>query len=160
MNKIPFYLYHNSYLGMQHIFVPFHRKKATAAPPDENHEESNHSSILSDSELSDNDNVVKDGVSMQHQDEPRLFDDIKPGMWVIVIHEEEKFLAKVQHKSTNAATQLMNVLCLEKPLGINTRQSFEKSSFDVELVYRTEIRPYQTQIDENGKKMRKWLWKY
>ena len=34
---------------------------------------------------------------MQHQDELMLFDDIKPGMWVIVIYEE-KFLVKVQHK--------------------------------------------------------------
>ena len=40
---------------------------------------------------------------MQYQDEPMLFDDIKPGMWVIVIYKE-KFLAKVQHKSTNAPT--------------------------------------------------------
>ena len=106
---------------------------------------------MSDSELSDNDDVVKDGVSMQHQDEPMLFHDIKPGMWVIVIYEES-FLAKVQHKSTDAPTQLINVLCLEKPLGINTPKSFEKSSFDVEKVYRSEIRPYQTQIDENGKR--------
>ena len=107
---------------------------------------------MSDSELSDNDDVVKDGVSMQHQDEPMLFHDIKPGMWVIVIYEEENFLAKVQHKSTDAPTQLINVLCLEKPLGINTPKSFKKSSFDVEKVYRSEIRPYQTQIDENGKR--------
>ena len=40
---------------------------------------------------------------MQHQDEPMLFDDIKPGMWVIVI-SEEKCLAKVKHKSTDAPT--------------------------------------------------------
>ena len=60
----------------------------------------NDSSILSDSELSDNDNVVKNGVSMQHQDKPMPFDDIKPGMWVIVIYEE-KFLAKVQKCSTS-----------------------------------------------------------
>ena len=53
--------------------------------------------------------MVKDGVSMQHQDEPMLFDDIKPGMWVIVI-SEEKFLAKVKHKSTDAPTQLIKVL--------------------------------------------------
>ena len=119
----------------------------------------NDSSILSDSELSDNDNVVKNGVSMQHQDKPMPFDDIKPGMWVIVIYEE-KFLAKVQHKSTDVPTQLINVLCLEKPLGINTPQSFKKSSFDVEKVHRTEIGPYQTQIDKNGKKTHKWLWKY
>ena len=70
---------------------------------------------------------------MQYQDEPMLFDDIKPGMWVIVIYKE-KFLAKVQHKSTNAPTQLINVLCSEKPLAINTPQSFEKSSFDAEKV--------------------------
>ena len=67
-------------------------------------------------------------------------------------YEEETFLAKVQHKSIDAPTQLINALCLEKPLRINTPQSFEKSSFDVEKVYRTEIRPYQTQIYENGKK--------
>ena len=89
---------------------------------------------------------------MQHQDEPMLFDDIKPGVWVIVIYEEEQFLVKVQHKSTDAPTHLINVLCLEKPLGINTPKSFEKSSFDAEKVYRTEIRPYQTQIDKNGKR--------
>ena len=75
---------------------------------------------MSDSELSDNDNVVQDGVSMQHQGEPVLFDDIKPGMWVIVIYEEEKFQAKVQHKSTDTPTQLIIVLCFEKALGINT----------------------------------------
>ena len=124
MNKIdnilPFYFWHNSYLDIQHIFVPFYRKKATAAPPDESDEESNDSSILLDSELSDNDNLVKDSVSILHQDEPMLFVDIKPGMWVIVIHEEEKYLAKVQYRSTDAPTQLLNVLCLEKPLEINT----------------------------------------
>ena len=92
---------------------------------------------------------------MQHQEKPMLFDDIKPGMWVIVIYEEEKFLAKVQHESTDAPTQLFNVLCLEKALTINTPQSFEKSSFDAEKVYRIEIRPYQTQIDDNGKKRHK-----
>ena len=46
-----------------------------------------------------------------------LFDDNKPGMWIIVNYEEEKFLAKVQHKSTGNTTQLVNVLCLKKPLG-------------------------------------------
>ena len=97
---------------------------------------------------------------MQHQDEPLLFDDIKPGIWVTVIYEEKNCLANVQHKSTDAPTQLINVPCLEKPLGINTFQNFKKSHFDVEKVHRTEIRPYQTQIDENEKKARKWLWKY
>ena len=156
-NNLPFYFWHNSYLEIEHIFVPFQRKKAAAAPPDESDEESNDSSILSGSESSDSDNMVKDGVPMQHQDEPMLFDDIKLGMWVIVIYEEEKFLAKVHCKSTDAPTKLINVLCLEKPLRINTPQSFTKSSFDVEKVCRTEIIPYQTQFDENGKKTRKWL---
>ena len=67
-----------------------------------------------------------------------LFDDIKAGMWVSVIYEE-KFLAKLQHKSIDSPTQLINVLCLEKTLGINTPQRFKKSSFHVEKVYRTEI---------------------
>ena len=80
-----------------------------------------------------------------------LFDDIKAGMWVSVIYEE-KFLTKLQHKSIDAPTQLINVLCLEKALGINTPQRFKKSSFHVEKVYRTEIRPYQREIDENGKR--------
>ena len=80
-----------------------------------------------------------------------LFDDIKPRMWFTVIYEEEKFLAKVQHKSTDAPSQVINVLFLGKPLGINTPQSFEKSSFDVEKVYRTEIRPYKK---KNKKKNR------
>ena len=126
---------------MRYSIFLFHftEKKATAAPPDESDTESNDSSILSDSELSDNYNVVED-VSMQHQDELMLFDDIKPGMWAIVIYEE-KFLAKVQHKSTDGPTQPFNVLCLKKTLGINTPQSFEKSSVDPEKVYRTEIRP-------------------
>ena len=95
-NNLPFYFWHNSYHEIQHIFVPFHRKKAAAAPPDESDEESNDSSILTGSGSSDSDNMVKNGVSMQHHDEPMLFDDIKPGVWVIVIYEEEKFLAKVQ----------------------------------------------------------------
>ena len=66
-NILPFYFWHSSYLEIKHIFVPFHNKNATAAPPDESDEELNDSSILSDSELSDNDNVLKDGISMQHQ---------------------------------------------------------------------------------------------
>ena len=45
----------------------------------------------------------------------------------------------LQHKSIDAPTQLINVLCLEKTLGINTPQRFKKSSFHVEKVYRTEI---------------------
>ena len=53
-------------------------------------------------------------------------------MWVIVIYEEKKKSALVQHKSTDAPTQLINLLCLEKHLGINTHQSFKKSSFDAE----------------------------
>ena len=66
-NILPFYFWHSSYLEIQHIFVSFHNKKAIAAPSDESDEELNDSSILSDSELSDNDNVLKDGISMQHQ---------------------------------------------------------------------------------------------
>ena len=61
-NILPFYFWHDSYLEIQHIFVPFNRKKATAVPPDESDEESNDSSTLSDSELSDNDSVAKDGI--------------------------------------------------------------------------------------------------
>ena len=56
--------------------------------------------------------MVEGGVSMQHQEKPMLFDDIKPGMWVIVIYEEEKFLAKVQHESTDAPTQLTHLKAL------------------------------------------------
>ena len=43
-----------------------------------------------------------------------------------------------------------------KALRNNTPESFEKSSSDVVKVHRTEIRQYQTQIDENGKKTQKW----
>ena len=38
-NILPFYFWHDSYLEIQHIFVPFNRKKATAVPPDESDEE-------------------------------------------------------------------------------------------------------------------------
>ena len=88
----------------------------------------NDSSILSESELNNNDNVVEDGVSTQCQDEPLLFDDIKPGMWVIVIYEEEKFLAKVQHKSTDAPTQLINVPCLGHLRALRSQVLMQKKS--------------------------------
>ena len=54
-----------------------------------------------------------------------------------------------------------NVLGLEKPFGINVPQNFKKG----EGVYydnfiKTDIKPEQTQFDEDGKKRRKWFWKY
>ena len=41
--------------------------------------------------------------------------DVKEGMWVVVVYEEERFIGKVQHKKAGE----VNVRRLEKPLGIN-----------------------------------------
>ena len=45
------------------------------------------------------------------------------------------------------------VRCLEKPVGIATPQCYEKGDPIVyHIVYETGKTPYQTQVDENGKK--------
>ena len=83
--------------------------------------------------------------------------DVKEGMWVVVNYEEEKFLGKVQSKAKTTIT----VLCLEKPLGIREPQSFESGDgFDYDFVYATDLKPYLTQMNKDGKKGRKWLWVY
>ena len=67
--------------------------------------------------------------------------DIKAGMWVVVVYEEERFIRKVQHKMAGE----VNVRCLEKPLGINLPQLFEPGEgIYYAKVYRTDIRPSQT----------------
>ena len=83
--------------------------------------------------------------------------DVKAGMWVVVVYEEERFIGKVQHKKAGE----VNVRCLEKPLGINLPQLFEPGErIYYAKMYRTDIRPSQTQTDEDGKQKRKWFWVY
>ena len=85
------------------------------------------------------------------------YDDVQPGIWVVVVYEEEKFIGKVQHKKGGE----VNVRCLEKPLGINTPQIFEPGEgIYYEKVYKTDIIPTQTQTDVDGKQKRKWFWVY
>ena len=90
-------------------------------------------------------------------EKPMIFNDVEAGMWVIVVYEGEKFLGKVQDKKVGQ----FNVLCLEKQSGINIPQNFEKGEgVYYDNVCKTDIKPEQTQVDEDGKKTRKWFWKY
>lgn len=65
-------------------------------------------------------------------------------------------MGKVQHKKEGK----IYVLCLEKPFGINVPQTFENDGVYYDEVYKTDVNPRQTQIDEDGKKTRKWFWVY
>ena len=79
-------------------------------------------------------------------------------MWVIVIYEDEKFLRKVLKKVDG----LCCVRCLTKPFGIRTPQDLEREDDAVFYsdIYKTDVKPVLSQIDENGKKGRKWTWNY
>ena len=90
-------------------------------------------------------------------DEPMHYDDVFPGMWVVVIYEGERFLGNVQHKKKGE----FNVLCLEKPYGIGEPQSYESGiPIYYDKVYHTNIVPTTTQTDSSGRKQRKWLFTY
>ena len=96
------------------------------------------------------------GMKSDKGETPMKFDDVEAGMWVIVVYEGEKFLGNVQDKKASQ----FNVLCLEKPFGINVPQNFEKGEgVYYDNVFQTDIKPEQTQVDEDGKKAREWFWK-
>ena len=81
-------------------------------------EELNDSSILSDSKLTDNDNVVKDGISMQHQGEPMLSDDIKHGTYVGHSYSWRTFLSKSAAQVHWCSYPTYQLALFGKPLGI------------------------------------------
>ena len=99
------------------------------------------------------------GTSSRYDEDGEIlkYDEVKQGMWVTIVYEGEKFLGKVQHKAVGE----INVRCLEKPLGINTPQLFEHGDgIYYKEVYKTIIKPTQTQTGEDGKQKRKWFWIY
>ena len=70
----------------------------------------------------------------------------------MVVYEQERFLGKVVSIKNGQA----QVRCLEKPLGVNSPQDFERESDAIfyKEVYKTDIVPQNVQIG------RKFLWKY
>ena len=54
-------------------------------------------------------------------DNPMDYDDVLPGMWVVVVYEKEKFIGNVQHKQNG----VNNARGLDKPFGIWEPQSYE-----------------------------------
>ena len=53
------------------------------------------------------------------------------------------------------------VRCLEKPFGINVSQQYEKGDPVIyHEVYKMDITPYQTQVNEEGKKTGHFFWTY
>ena len=62
----------------------------------------------------------------------------------MVIYEEEKFLGKI----TTIKNGQAQVRCLEKPLGINSPQDFEREADAIfyEDIYKTDITPMNVQI--------------
>ena len=90
-------------------------------------------------------------------DDPMNYNDVLPGMWVVVEYEGEKFLGNVQHKKNGE----FNVLCLDKPFGIREPQSYESVvPIYYDKVFQTDIVPTPTQIGSSGRKQRKWLFTY
>ena len=79
-------------------------------------------------------------------------------MLVIIIYENEKFLGNVIEKKSNQ----IRVRCLEKPLSLNDPQDLQREEDAVyfDCVFKTNIKPVLTRVDANGKKGRKWYWKY
>ena len=53
---------------------------------------------------------------------PISYDDVKIGMWVINIYENEKWLVDAVNKKANQIC----VRCLEKPYGVNEPQNLER----------------------------------
>ena len=114
------------------------------------------------SERDDNSDETVDNEAADNSNSPALQPvshlDITIGMWVIVLYEGEKWLAKVMNKHENQVL----VRCLEKPFGINQPQNLEREddAFIVEEVYYPNVIPTLTQIGPDGKKGRKWFWQY
>ena len=83
------------------------------------------------------DNVVLDKLG---------FEDVAVNSWVLVLHEEDKFLG----------------WCLSKTSGICSAQLFEKK-IDVvhyDKVYKLSIIPCATELDDDRKDARKKFYKY
>ena len=78
-------------------------------------------------------------------------------MWVIAIHEDEKWLANVIDKRGNQVL----VCCLEKLFGFKEPQNLEQEedAILVEQVFHTDV-PTLSQIAPNGKNGPKWFWHY
>ena len=79
--------------------------------------------------------------------------DVKVGMWVRVIFEDEWYLGKVMEK--NGA--ICNVRCLEKPFGIKEPQDMEHEKYTMpyDTVYEADgINPSQIAVG------RCWKWVY
>ena len=79
-------------------------------------------------------------------------------MWVIAIHEDEKWLANVIDKRGNQVL----VCCLEKPFGFKEPQNLEREedAILVEQVFHTDVLSTLSQIAPNGKNGPKWFWHY
>ena len=80
------------------------------------------------------------------EDEPRKYEDVLPGMWVVVRYEEERFLGKVKHKKCGE----YYVRCLDKPFGINIPQH-EPDGVYYSEVFQTDIIPENKQIIKGQK---------
>ena len=90
-------------------------------------------------------------------DDPMNYDDVLSGMWVVVWYEGERFLGNVDSKVDGD----IYVRCLDKPFGVRTPQSYERGRITCwKEVYETNAIPEVTQIDCDGKKTRKWMFKY
>ena len=89
---------------------------------------------------------------------PISYNDVKIGIWVIAIYENEKWLGKVVSKKANQIC----VHCLEKPYGVREPQNLEREEDAIyfDQVYHTDVVPTLSQIDMSGKKGRKWYWRY
>ena len=112
-----------------------------------------------ESESDENEAIEKDAVGNSNLTlVPVPYDEIANGAWVIVLYEGEKWLANVVNKKENKVF----VRCLEKPFGVNQPQDLEheNDSILVEEVYHSNTTPTLTQIGPDGKKGRKWFWKY
>ena len=87
---------------------------------------------------------------------PLNFDDVDLISWVLVLYEGEKFLGRVLTKAAGK----FEVQCLQKPYGIRNAQQFELDAIYYRQVYEASIKPWATELDDDGNRTRKTFYKY
>ena len=128
-------------------------------------EEGDNEAEKGDSETEEGERETEDGKSETEdkansvpdvQLTPLDYEDVRINSWVVVMYEEEKFLGRVLSKGAGQ----FSVRCLEKPYGIGTAQEFEKDSVYYSEVFEAPIKPWETELDDDGNRTRKTYYKY
>ena len=87
---------------------------------------------------------------------PMDFEDVAINSWVAVCYSGEFYLGRVLRKTAGEYL----VRYLTQPYGTRTTQELEKDAVFYQEVFQAPIQPWKTDIDNQGKRTRKTVFKY